>query len=74
MADGHGSVFAQFAKTSNSKRDSVNTTDESPKQSPRGVVLGKDGKPYVCPPGQILFLLILPAAAEHVPRPPIGSQ
>lgn len=45
MPEGHGSVFAQFAKLSNSKEEPAGT-DQSSKQLPKGVVLGKDGKPY----------------------------
>jgi hypothetical protein len=45
MTESHGSVFAQFAKLSNSKEETA-ATDESSKQLPKGVVLGKDGKPY----------------------------
>lgn len=74
MPESHGSVFAQFAKTSNSKGDSVNTADESPKQLAKGVVLGKDGKPYAYPPVHISLLLILHAAAEHVRRLPTGLR
>jgi hypothetical protein len=45
MPDNHGSVFTQFAKASNSKDDTI-SKDESSAPLPKGVVLGKDGKPY----------------------------
>lgn len=45
MPDNHGSVFAQFAKASTSKDDAA-SKDESSTPLPKGVVLGKDGKPY----------------------------
>lgn len=57
MPDSHGSVFAQFAKASNSKEDSASTSQSS-KPLPKGVVLGKDGKPYEHPIRQIPTLLI----------------
>ena len=71
MPDSHGSIFAQFAKASVSKEDSA-SNDESSTPLPKGVVLGKDGKPYEHP---ILYLDLtnhLFAAVEHVRPPLIG--